>query len=151
MFGKVDKCVLSVIEKNYPFSQINRLSPKVTAAFQFMEENFNEWTPEGKEITLQHVAVNVGMHPASLCKKIHKELGRNRIYVTCTDYLDGLRVLKAKEHFQSNPHLLCLQVANRVGTGERNFRKIFKSFTGITPSEYRFQGILGKDCSDILK
>ena len=115
-----------------------------------MEENYGKWIVTDnrrRSFSEMDVAEHVDLEPSSLCKKIHNELSQLHIHITCSQYIDGLRVKKAKKMFQNNRYLYCYQVAEKVGTGDRNFRKIFKTFTGKSPSEYRFEVFLGKNSS----
>jgi YesN/AraC family two-component response regulator len=130
---------LTKIENHYPLSQLSDLSESVKRALEYIEENFDKWTTEGKEITIQDAAAHLKIRASSLKKEIQRELVQHDIQITSTDYIDGLRVKKAKELFQSNPHLPSKEIAVRVGTEDRNFRKIFKIFEGKTHSEYRFE------------
>jgi YesN/AraC family two-component response regulator len=131
--------LLSKIENHFPLSQLSDLSEKVKSAFQYIEENFDQWSPDGREITIQHVAAHVKVRVSFLQKEIQRELDQHNIQITSREYLEGLRVKKAKEILKSNPHLLSKEIAVRVGTGDRIFRKIFKKFENKTHSEYRFE------------
>ena len=96
-----------------------------------MEENFH------KKIGLKDVAESVCLKPESLCKMIHEVLKKKEIYITCSQYLNGIRVMKAMERFQIDSSVKCYTVAHLLNIGDRNFRRIFKKLTGKTPSEYR--------------
>jgi two-component system response regulator YesN len=123
--------LLSQIEKHYPFSKLGGLPRKVREAFIYMEDNFN------KKIGLKDVAKDVNLKPASLCQMIHEVLKKKEIDITCSQYIDGLKVMNAIEQFKKNPSVKCYTVANSLGICDRNLRKIFTKFTGKSPSEYR--------------
>ena len=137
--------LLSQLEKYYPLSQLSDITGEVKMAFLYIEENFDKWTTDGKQITLEQIASHLNVRPSSLNKKIQQELENHDIHVSCNDYLDGLRVKKAKILIRSNPHLLCRQIADKVGTGDRILRKIFRKLENKTHSEYRFEIFVRKN------
>ena len=77
------------------------------------------------------------MNPSALCRLVREELAQHEIYITLPDYLDRLRVDKAKELFQSDPLIRCKEVASLVAFSSRSLRRIFKKYTGKTPTEYK--------------
>ena len=112
-------------------SNVEGLSPRVRIALQFLEERFHA------RAGLAQAGRVVEMHPASLCRAVRNELKRNGIYVTLPDYLNRLRLNKARELLRSDPLLLCKEVAFLVGMSDRNFERVFKEYTGKTATEYR--------------
>lgn len=123
--------ILQRSDERLVLSSLPELSPKVRIALRFLEEHFIEGAG------LKDAVFGVKMHRASLSRKIHKELQEQSIYLTIPEYVNSLRIRKAKGLFESEPMLECKEVASMVGTGGRNLRRIFKSFTGKTPTEYR--------------
>jgi len=130
--GQVKKKTLfSIIEENQPFSKLRGLPRKVRLAFLFMEENFY------KKVGLKDVAEEVGLKPNSLCKMVEVLLKKKKIHITCMQYIDFLRVKKAMEIFGEDSKIKCKTVAEKIGIGERNQRKVFHKFTGKSPMEFR--------------
>jgi AraC-like DNA-binding protein len=69
----------------------------------------------------------------------------NRTYVSCYfhdkgdtfhNYIIRLRIRDAKQLLQ-NPHLTVEDVGSRIGYSRTHFIRMFRSITGMTPSEYR--------------
>gem|GEM_PF-1630629 len=112
-------------------SNVEGLSPRVRMALQFLEEGSHE------RAGLAQAARYVRMHRASLCRAIRNELKRNGIYLTLPDYLNRLRLNKARKLLQSDPFLLCKEIASLVGMSDRNFERVFRKYTGKTATEHR--------------
>ena len=133
MFRKEEKCILSVIERNYPFSQLEGLGCKVKVAFRYTEENFHH-----KELRLQKVAEQVNLLSSSLCKKIHKELSQNQIQITWTQYLNGLRIKAAMDYLKGHPFASDTKVKDAVGYSDlSHFRRMFERYSGNSITEFK--------------
>lgn len=93
----------------------------------------------GEDISLDILAQKVHMHPMYLSKIFKKESG-----MTFISYLTDIRVNKAKELMQDIT-LKTYEISQKVGYySPKHFSKVFKSITGVTPTEYR-KCILGYD------
>lgn len=93
---------------------------------QYLGEHYAE------PITLREAAEHVYLTPPYLCRVFKRETG-----VTFNEYLNRLRVSKAKELLRS-PELRLTDVAQLVGYGDQSyFTKVFKRVTGLLPSAYR--------------
>lgn len=93
----------------------------------YMNEHFS--TP----ITLESIAQKFNFNPSYFIRlfKKYKE-------VTPTQYIITLRMNEAKRLMTVRPELDFKQIAERVGyTDSHYFSRLFKSTTGISPSEYR--------------
>jgi two-component system response regulator YesN len=89
-----------------------------------------------KEVSLQELADIGGVTPAYLSRLFKKELGINY-----TDYLNQIRVEKAKELLEI-PHIKVLEVASQVGFNNSHyFSRVFKRSTGRTPQDYRLERV----------
>ena len=77
-------------------------------------------------------------------------LGKNLDYVSrifkkttgegLLDYIQKVRIEKAKQIFQDNPSLTLQQVAGQVGyVSCESFARVFKKKEGLTPGKYRDQ------------
>lgn len=128
--------ILQRMDERLIVSTLPGLSPKLRFVLRFIEENFCEG------VGVKQAASYVKMHPASLWKRIRKELTQTGTNITFSEYINSLRVRRAKELLRSDPFLECKEVASMVGTGVRNLEMVFKRYVGKTLSEYR-QAILG--------
>ncbi len=93
-------------------------------AVDFLNLHYNE------QITLNKVADNIFVSTYYLSRMFKKELGKNFV-----DYLNEIRMLKAKELLREGKHKT-YEVAEMVGiTDAQYFSKLFKKYTGLTPKE----------------
>lgn len=94
---------------------------------EYLDNNFSE------SIEFKSLAVRFGIsytYLSTIFKK-HKEM-------TPMKYLLTVRVNKAKEFIESDSEITFKQVAELVGYNDPHyFSRIFRSMTGLTPSEYR--------------
>lgn len=98
----------------------------ITKAQGYMRQNFQ------KNLTLEEVAQTVGISPYYFSKQFKEEAGMN-----FTEYLTGLRIEKAKELLLER-ELSIKQVCMDSGYADPNyFSRIFKKWTGLTPTEFR--------------
>jgi two-component system response regulator YesN len=98
----------------------------IQMAMELIQQRY--WLP----LSLSTLARQVGMSRYRLSHRFHELLG-----ITCRDYLLRLRVERAKALLAAN-QLSITEVAQSVGFGDLpRFDKIFKRYTGSTPSEYR--------------
>lgn len=92
-----------------------------------------------EEITLGVVAEHVYVSPFYISHIFSKELGINFV-----DYLNQLRISKAKELLRSGKYKL-YEIAEAVGIRNPHyFSKLFRKYTGITASEYK-QSVCGDE------
>ncbi|MGM7721762.1 response regulator [Metabacillus sp. Hm71] len=100
---------------------------------KYVEENFADET-----LTLSKIANEVFyMNPDYIGKLFKKETGTK-----FSSYLVNLRVEKAIELIETQAHEgKMLEIAEAVGFGQnpRYFGKVFKKYTGFTPTEYKNQ------------
>jgi two-component system response regulator YesN len=89
-----------------------------------------------RDITLYEMAHLTGVTASYLSRLFKKQLG-----VNYTEYLNQLRINKAKE-LLAVPHLKILEIAGMVGYNNANyFTRIFKRYAGLTPQEFRDQRV----------
>jgi two-component system response regulator YesN len=82
--------------------------------------------------SLNSAAVNLGLSPTYLSKIFKNHLGKN-----FTEYLSEMRIDEAKQMLQ-NTDIDITRIAELGGFNSPNyFCKVFKSFTGLSPSAYR--------------
>jgi two-component system, response regulator YesN len=95
-------------------------------AKEYIDEHFAE------AITLEEAAEHVGLSPYYFSK-----LFKDRFGITFIDYITEIRMKRAKE-LMENPDVSVKEVCYTVGYKDPNyFSRVFKKYTGLTPSEYR--------------
>lgn len=92
----------------------------------YVEENFQ------KEISLNELSKHIYLTPNYLGNIFQKNMGKG-----FKEYLGEYRIKKAKELLESGKYLV-YEVGEMVGYKDSNyFRKIFKEYVGVSPSEYK--------------
>ena len=85
-------------------------------------------------VTLARAAEALGESPSALSHRLKRKFGLNY-----SEYLGRLRVDKAKDLLRRT-RFSATEIARRVGIRDQShFSKVFKKFTGMTPTEYRNQ------------
>ncbi|THF75357.1 response regulator transcription factor [Cohnella fermenti] len=86
-----------------------------------------------RDIDLPYIADKVGFNASYISKLFSREKGE-----TITDYLNRVRMDKAKMLLRDHPGLKVYEIAHLVGYGDKiYFQKLFKRTVGVTPLEYR--------------
>lgn len=102
---------------------------------RFLDTNYFQ------DLGLDALAEIVGMNANYLCSLFKRKTGDNLV-----PYLHKMRVEKAKR-FLTDPSFKIIDVALEVGySDDKYFHKIFKKYTGLTPTEYRI-GLSGREHS----
>ncbi|WP_438351193.1 response regulator transcription factor [Paenibacillus sp. FA6] len=85
-------------------------------------------------LTLQKIADEIYMNPDYIGKMFKKETGEK-----FTNYVMNVRIQKALEQIERGDYITIATLAEVVGFGDNcpYFSKVFKKFTGFSPSEYR--------------
>lgn len=105
--------------------QINGAKP-VRRAVAFIHEHLDQG------LSLQQVARHVHMNPNYFSEMFKRETGQNYI-----EYVTGVRMRQAMSLLRETPAKIS-EVAREVGYEDlKYFNRLFKKFTGLTPSEYR--------------
>jgi len=95
-------------------------------AMDFLQSRFSE------NLTLEQVAVEVGVHPVHLSRVFRKTY-----HTTLGEYLNGLRVEFAFEQLK-NPEVDLSELALAAGFADQShFTRVFKRITGNTPGAFR--------------
>jgi YesN/AraC family two-component response regulator len=125
---------VSIIEKNKnEVLDINEDKPKIISAtlrraVEYINNHYQEL------ITLNDVAEYTYLSTYYLSRMFTKELNKNFV-----DYLNEIRIEKAKEYLKDSRYKT-YEIAEMVGIKDPHyFSKLFKKYTGNTPSEYRIQ------------
>lgn len=97
----------------------------INEVVDYVKDNYD------KEPSLQKIAKQLGLSPNYLSNLFTRHFGEN-----FTDYLNRYRIEKAKELLTKGRYKVGC-IAAMVGFSDDDyFRKIFKRFTGMNPSEY---------------
>jgi YesN/AraC family two-component response regulator len=107
-------------------NETQNISLIIRKALEYMRANYNN------SITLNDVAENTFVSSYYLSRLFSKEL--KKCFVDC---LNEIRIEKAKEYLKKDNYK-AYEVAELVGVNDSHyFSKLFKKYTGYTPSEYR--------------
>ena len=102
------------------------ISLSIRKTLDYINEHYNQ------NITLNDMAEYNGISPYYLSRLFTKETGKNFV-----DYVNEVRIKKAKELLREDNYKY-YEIAEMVGINDSHyFSKIFKKYTGITPSEYK--------------
>ncbi|MEH7415988.1 AraC family transcriptional regulator [Neobacillus drentensis] len=105
------------------------LSTIVRKAVDYIDLNLE------KTLTLKEIAASIHVHPSHLSRKFKQDTG-----LTIIDYVNQKRVEEAKLHLQAGSTTIT-DIALMVGYSDLNyFTRVFKKFTGQTPSQYIKKG-----------
>ena len=99
---------------------------RIVKIVEYVEKNCE------KDIDLDKIAAEVSMTPNSLCRFFKKRTGE-----TLFEYIKGYRINKACQYLIGN-NMTMTQICYSVGFQSiPSFNRVFKSVTGITPTEYK--------------
>lgn len=101
-------------------------SPIIKRAIDFIMINL------GHPVSLEVVATKLEANPAYLSRRFKQEVG-----MPMTDYINHQRIEEAKNALLTQPASI-IDIALMTGFEDANyFTKVFKRFTGMTPSNFR--------------
>lgn len=107
----------------------NNISYKseIDLAIDYIQRNYTY------KITLNSIASSVNLSPSYLCRTFKSQVG-----TTITNYINELRMQKAKELLLSNACTV-KEISIRVGIDDPlYFSRLFKKYYGLPPSEYKY-------------
>ncbi|MBW7453389.1 response regulator [Paenibacillus sepulcri] len=91
-----------------------------------------------RNLELKYIAQKVGFNASYLSKIFSLGTGE-----TITDYINRVRIDKAKQFLLDHPGLKVYEIAHLAGYGDKiYFQKLFKKMTGLTPREFRDHDVL---------
>jgi two-component system response regulator YesN len=138
IFSTLDQCecisefndILSeiAIDMAHKINSYNRktINSTLQKAIDYIRENYHE------SITLNDVAEHTYVSIYYLSRMFTKELGKNYV-----DFLNEVRIEKAKGYLRDSGYKT-YEIAELVGIKDAHyFSKLFKKYTGVTPSEYK--------------
>ena len=115
------KQVIAVMENRQ--SEVSRNI--IDRAAEYMRQNF------AGSISLESLADQYYLNPTYFSRMFRQHMG-----VTFTDYLIELRMERAKELLRQGRYKV-YEVSSRVGyTSDKYFCRVFKQYTGQSPTEY---------------
>ena len=122
---EIEKIAKSIFQK-ISERNMQRTSKKVSAMVNYIQENLVE------KLTLREIADCVELSEIHTSRLFKKEMG-----VHLTEYINTIRMEKAKELLIST-NMKIKDVAMEVGiTDQLYFSKVFKKHTGFSPREYK--------------
>ncbi len=128
-FTEARQWVVAIFEKMAVYILHNKILKNkrvIEQAKQFIAEHYHE------DLTLNKIAETVFMSPNYFSNLFSNEVGESFL-----EYLTSLRLQKAKQ-LLGEKDAKAFEVGEKVGyDNPQYFSKIFKKYTGMTPSEYR--------------
>ena len=86
-----------------------------------------------KDLSLDHISGIMNLHPNYICSLFKKEIGE-----TFVNYLNAMRIREAQKLLANENDYSVSTIGEMVGYDNKHyFTKVFKRYTGITPSEFR--------------
>lgn len=125
-------CTLPQTEPDTP-PETRELSASVRLAQQYIRQNY------ATRLSLRGIADAVYLHPTYLSNVFKKQTGS-----TVVDYINQVRIDRAKA-LLPDPRNRIYWIVEQVGfSNQRYFCHVFKTFTGLSPMQYRQQALLRK-------
>ena len=121
IFGQFFTVSSDLRQKREPLKEI------IDTVENYIKANF------AKQITINDIADMVKVDPCHLSKTFKSVKG-----ISPMEYLTNLRIEKSKELILNDPGLMLRDIAEIVGyTNQYYFSRIFKTVTGLSPSEFK--------------
>ena len=105
------------------------LKNRMSDCMRYIGRNFSG------ELSLACLAEVCGVSEEHLCRSFRLYTGMRPF-----EYINRLRVQKAKEYIVEHREMSCLEIGRRCGFGSASyFSQVFRREVGVTPTEYRRQ------------
>lgn len=133
----VYRLIMNLYQYAAPVGQTTykKYSDKMAPVFDYIEAHSHE------SITLQEIAKQLGVSPQHVCLLFQKTKGLRPF-----EYVNKVRIRKAKALLLSNPDLSVKEIGKRVGYEHTSyFIKLFKQYEKVTPSRFRQIHLLRTD------
>jgi len=103
------------------------ISSRIKRAIEYIELNFD------KQILLQEISSKVNLSREHFCRLFKAETKYNFV-----DYVNEKRIKQAKTILKKDPRIRIIDIYKNVGfANQQHFIKIFKRFTGETPTKFK--------------
>ena len=128
------KCYLLVLnDKIHDTHEKNKNNTQMKEAVDYIYENYD------KDLNMAMVSNHISMNYSCFSQTFKEYTGMNFV-----NYIKEVRINKAKELLQDTNKKVA-EIGYEVGyENEKHFMKVFKSVTGISPTEYRKNSDLAK-------
>ncbi|SFM45978.1 Helix-turn-helix domain-containing protein [Paenibacillus sp. 1_12] len=115
------------IETTHKIADHSEYGRHMDKILHFIEDHYDN------SLSLEDLACHTGLHPNYISGLFRKETG-----LTFVNYLNSLRIDKARKLLETKPHVPVNTIGQQVGfDSPQHFTKVFKKYTGITPGYYR--------------
>jgi AraC family transcriptional regulator of arabinose operon len=123
----------NIPEKNLHLSPSSSVE-KISCLLRYIENNIS------MDLTVEKLAGIVGFHPNYFIRFFKKHMGSSPI-----NYINKIKIEKAKELLSIKDDMNITEIAYLIGFNNLyHFSKVFKKYTGFSPSEFR--NILKNKC-----
>lgn len=130
---KLEQYLLRLNNKINGIHEKNKNNTQMKEAVQYIYENYN------KDLNMAMVSNHISMNYSLFSQAFKEYTGMNFV-----NYIKEVRISKAKELLQDTTKKVA-EVGHAIGyENEKQFMKVFKSVTGISPTEYRKNSSLAK-------
>ena len=122
-----------ILERFSKLAEASRISTKSSPMVHQIQDYVSEHLQDSS-LTLKQIAeTDLFMNVDYVSKKFYKETGQK-----FSQYLNGVRITKARELIAQNPDEPIKNIAEQVGCGNnpQYFSQLFKKLTGMTPTDY---------------
>lgn len=117
---------------------VQKIPEKLRKAISYIAKNFSQ------QISLDNIADYCAVSKSQLIRYFRQTLG-----TTPLDYITDYRISRAKELIFNYPQLTLKEISFELGFDNQHyFSRVFKKFTGETPSHYR-ERVLNYDDSSV--
>ena len=126
-FDELFSMLIDAIENYYDVTAVNKRNPRVVLISQYIEENY-----ANTYLSVKSIAQAVHLSPNYISHLFKKGTGD-----ALSSHINKFRTEKAKALLRNGNRTLS-DIAAAVGYSDPNyFMRIFKKYTGMTPSDYR--------------
>ncbi|MDD9267053.1 response regulator [Paenibacillus sp. GCM10023248] len=121
-----------LFENLFLYIENDELNPKVVKDIMIQVDAYLQ-QHIADEISINDIADRMSLNISYLSREFKKYKG-----VAPIEYLTRLRITKAKQLLDHEPHMKFKDIAARVGySNQYYFSRVFKFITGLTPTEYK--------------
>lgn len=130
----LETLLLAILQEKNTQNKSSAIPDTLRYLIKYMESNFSN------PLTLDSLAKFAGLSKYHLCREFKRYIGNSPI-----DYLISLRIAHAKLLLR-NTEIPAYKAGQLSGIEDHNnFTRLFKKETGMTPTEYRNNGIINND------